>query len=141
MAEVDAVMAQAQQRTGGADALERLKEREEILQIGYWYQGEGLGTTLTPQAVLPFLQADPSRLAKTFEALVESGDLRRFESGYDFTPNGKRKAARMFTETFTDFQQPGHGECVDGCCDGDEPCETHAHVGHAHAGHSHGQHG
>ena len=134
-------MAQAQQQTGGADALERLKEREEILQIGYWYQGEGLGTTLTAQAVLPFLQADPSRLGRTFEALVESGDLCRLESGYDFTPDGKRKAARMFTETFTDFQQPGHGECVDGCCDGDEPCETHLHAGHVHAGHSHGQHG
>lgn len=135
MLEVDAVMAQAQQQTEGAVALERLKEREEILQIGYWYQGEGLGTMLTPQAVLPFLQADPSRLAATFEALVESGDLSRLESGYDFTPNGKRKAARMFTETFTEFQQPGHGECVDGCCDGDEPCETHAHAGHVHASH------
>jgi len=139
MPEVDAAMAQAQQQTGGADALERLKEREEILQIGYWYQGEGLGTTLTPQAVLPFLQADPFRLAETFEALAESGDLRRLESGYDFTPTGKRKAARMFTETFTDFQQPGHGECVDDCCDGDEPCETHAHAGHVHAHlHAHG---
>ena len=141
MPEVDAVMAQAQQQTGGADALERLKEREEILQIGYWYQGEGIGTTLTPKAVLPFLQANPSRLAATFEALVESGDLRRLEGGYDFTPEGKRKAARMFTETFTDFQQPGHGECVDGCCDGDEPCETHAGHGHVHAHvhtHAHG---
>ena len=132
-------MAQAHQQTSGADALERLMEREEILQIGYWYQGEGLGTTLTPQAVLPFLQAGASRLAETFEALVESGDLHRCDSGYDFTTDGKRKAARMFTETFTDFQQPGHGECVDGCCDGDEPCETHAHAGHVHThSHAHG---
>lgn len=140
MSEVDAVMAQAQP-TGDADALERLKQREEILQIGYWFQGEGLGTMLTPQAVLPFLQADATRLAETFEALVESGDLRRLDHGYDFTSEGKRKAARMFTETFTDFQQPGHGECVDGCCDGDEPCETHAqaHAGHVHThNHAHG---
>ena len=121
MPEGKAGMAQACEPINGADALERLKEREEILQIGYWFQGEGLGTTLTPQAVLPFLQAGSSRLADTFEALVESGDLWRRDSGYDFTPEGKRKAARMFTETFTDFQQPGHGECVDGCCDGDEP--------------------
>ncbi len=134
MPEVEAGMTQAYKATSGADALERLREREEILQIGYWYQGEGLGTVLTPQAVLPFLQADNSRLADTFEALVESGDLFRSDDGYDFTPIGKRKAARMFTETFTDFQQPGHGECVDGCCDGDEPCETHAgHDVHTHA--------
>ncbi len=133
MPEVEAGMAQASKATSGADALERLRAREEILQIGYWYQGEGLGTVLTPQAVLPFLQADSKRLADTFEDLVESGDLSRCDTGYDFTADGKRKAARMFTETFTDFQQPGHGECVDGCCDGDEPCETHAGHGHAHA--------
>ncbi len=137
MPEVETGMAQAFKGTSGADALERLREREEILQIGYWYQGEGLGTELTPQAVLPFLQADSSRLADTFEALVESGDLFRCDDGYDFTPEGKRKAARMFTETFTDFQQPGHGECVDGCCDGDEPCETHAGHVHVHT-HAHG---
>ncbi len=137
MPEVETGMAQALTATSGADALERLREREEILQIGYWYQGEGLGTLLTPQAVLPFLQADSKRLADTFEALVESGDFLRCDNGYDFTPEGKRKAARMFTETFTDFQQPGHGECVDGCCDGDEPCETHAGHGHVHA-HAHG---
>ena len=137
MPEMEGAMAQAYDQTSGADALERLKQREEILQISYWFQGEGLGTTLTPQAVLPFLQADASRLAETFEALVESGDLRRLDAGYDFTPEGKRKAARMFTETFTDFQQPGHGECVDGCCDGDEPCETHAGHVHTHS-HAHG---
>ncbi len=132
-------MARANGPTSGADALDRLRQREEILQICYWYQGEGLGTVLTPQAVLPFLPADPARLAETFEALVESGDLRPCGEGYDFTAAGKRKAARMFTESFTDFQQPGHGECVDGCCDGDEPCETHAHADHAHAhGHAHG---
>ncbi len=130
-------MAQALKATTGADALERLRAGEEILQIGYWYQGEGLGTVLTPQAVLPFLHADSERLADTFEDLVESGDLSRCDNGYDFTPVGKRKAARMFTETFTDFQQPGHGECVDGCCDGDEPCETHAGHGHVHT-HAHG---
>ena len=139
MPEVEAGMAQACEPINGADALERLKEREEILQIGYWFQGEGLGTTLTPQAVLPFLQTDSSRLADTFEALVESGDLSRCDSGYAFTADGKRKAARMFTETFTEFQQPGHGECVDGCCDGDEPCETHSHADHVHThSHAHG---
>lgn len=141
MPEVEAAVAHAFDQTSGAEALERLKEREEVLQIGYWYQGEGLGTTLFPQAVQPFLQADPARMAATFEALVASGDLRRLDNGYDFTVEGKRKAARMFTETFTDFQQPGHGECVDGCCDGDEPCETHAaaHAGPAHShSHAHG---
>ncbi len=109
--------------SAGERALARLREREEILQICYWYQGEGLGSTFTPQSVMPFLQTDSSRVSETFEELVEAGDLQRGERGYDFTQEGKRKAARMFVETFTDFQQPGHGECQDGCCDGDEPCK------------------
>ncbi len=124
-------------KEAGQFALERLKQREEILQISYWYQGEGFGAALTPEAVMPFLQSESSLIATTFDDLVESGDLKRADSGYDFTPEGKRKAARMFVEAFTDFQQPGHGECQDGCCDGDEPCEHHQ----AHAGHGHARHG
>lgn len=116
----------------GERALDRLKQREEILQICYWYQGEGLGSVFTPQSVMAFLQASPSRVAETFNELVESGDFQRADRGYEFTPDGKRKAARMFVEGFTDFQQPGHGECVDGCCEGDEPCDAqHLNCDHA----------
>ncbi len=106
----------------GEQALARLQEREEVLQICYWFQGEGLGDLFTPQAVLPFLTSDAALVVETFERLVEDGALVRRERGYGFAVEGKRTAARMFVETFTEFQQPGHGECQDGCCDGDEPC-------------------
>ncbi|GAC1346878.1 MAG: hypothetical protein NVSMB18_30260 [Acetobacteraceae bacterium] len=108
----------------GADPLEGLRQREEILQICYWYQGEGLGASFTPLSVIGFLQTDPASVDAAFEALAREGDLRRGERGFEFTPEGKRRAARMFVEEFTDFQQPGHGECVDGCCEGDEPCNA-----------------
>ena len=108
-------------------ALDRLREREDVLQICYWYQGEGLGNTFTPRLVQPFLSSEPGVITAAFDELVRSGELEQQETGYTFTPVGKRKAARMFTETFVDFQQPGHGECQDGCCDGDEPCAHHAH--------------
>ncbi len=113
----------------GEQALDSLKAREEILEICYWYQGEGLGLTFSPQSVMPFLQTSPSRVAETFEELADAGDLRRGERGYEFTAEGRRKAARMFVETFTDFQQPGHGECQDGCCDGDQPCQLNPTTG------------
>jgi hypothetical protein len=113
----------------GEQALERLKQREEILQICYWYQGEGLGSTFMPQSVMPFLQADPYHVAETFDELAEAGDFQRGELGYVFTAEGRRKAARMFVETFTDFQQSGHGECQDGCCDGNEPCTLNPTTG------------
>ena len=62
------------------------------------------------------------------------GDLRRDGGAYVFTATGRRKAGRMFFETFTEFQQASHGECNAGCCDGDEPCDdpTHDHHNHAH---------
>jgi hypothetical protein len=108
----------------GVDAFDRLKQREEILQICYWYQGEGLGASFTPQSVMAFLQADPASVTEAFEQLTRDGDLRHGERGFEFTPEGKRRAARMFVEGFTDFQQPGHGECQYGCCEGDEPCNA-----------------
>ncbi len=123
MAEAEA-SCRAQPEDAGERALDRLQQREEILQICYWYQGEGFGSDFTPGSVIAFLQADPIRVAATFEELAEAGDLQRVGRGYTFTPEGKRKAARMFVEGFTDFQQPGHGECMDGCCDGDEPCNA-----------------
>lgn len=114
-------------------ALDRLREREEVLQICYWYQGEGLGNAFAPRLVQPFLTSDAHVVAAAFDALVRDGELEHQGANYTFTPVGKRKAARMFTETFVDFQQPGHGECQDGCCDGDEPCAHHAHSGtHEH---------
>jgi len=115
-------------------ALDRMREREEVLQICYWYQGEGLGDTFAPRLVQPFLTSDASMVAAAFDALVRDGDLEKQGAVYVFTPAGKRKGARMFTEAFVDFQQPGHGECQDGCCDGDEPCAHHAHE---HAAHVH----
>lgn len=110
----------------GALALERLKEREDVLEICYWYQGEGLGDVFTPRSVMPFLTGDAEVIADTFERLVAEGAFERRESGYVFTADGKRRSARLFVETFTDFQQGGHGECRAGCCDGDEPCQLDA---------------
>ncbi|MEO1104378.1 MAG: hypothetical protein AAFW98_11700, partial [Pseudomonadota bacterium] len=58
-----------------SDALTRLKEREEVLQICYWYEGEKLGPTLDPQAVLPFMASDPAIVHEMFDLLVDEGDL------------------------------------------------------------------
>ena len=113
-------------------ALARLVEGEEVLQICYWYQGEGLGDRFSPQAVMPFLQSDPDLVAETFESLAATGDLARDGNAYVFTDKGRRKAGRMFFDTFTEFQQGGHGECHAGCCDEDENCEHHDHALHGH---------
>lgn len=112
-----------------ATALDRLVEREEVLQICYWYQGEGFGERFTPQAVLPFLQSDAARVAEVMASLAETGEMAAEGAAYVFTDAGRRKAGRMFFETFTEFQQASHGECNAGCCDGEEICD---HPGHDH---------
>lgn len=121
----------------GEAALQRLKEREEVLQICYWYEGEGLGPTLDADAVLPFMASDPDLVREVFGLLLADGDLVPAARGYAFTEAGKKKAARLFADTFTEFQLGAHGECTAGCCDEDaaEPCEHQHH--HAHPGHGH----
>lgn len=117
--------------TDETTALDRLMEREEVLQICYWFQGEGFGERFTPEAVLPFLQSDPARVAEVMASLVETGEIEAQGTACVFTEAGRRKAGRMFVETFTEFQQASHGECNAGCCDGEEVCIDPSHS-HAH---------
>jgi hypothetical protein len=112
--------------SAGNAALDRLKAREEVLQICYWYQGEGFGERLSPAAVMPFLNIDRAVVADIFEALAAEGEFERTDGGFVFSADGKRRAGRLFVETFTEFQTGTHGECTAGCCEGDEVCD-HEH--------------
>ncbi|WP_283647172.1 hypothetical protein [Marinovum algicola] len=51
-------------RDTDAQALDRLIEQEDVLQICYWYQGEGFGESFTPLAVLPFLKSGEGDVAE-----------------------------------------------------------------------------
>ena len=103
-----------------ADALNRLVLREEVLQICYWFQGEGFGEQYDPAALRPFLQCDLQAIALALEELVQRGELEAGDGHYRFTESGRREAGRLFAEGFADFQKQGHGECDAGCCDGDD---------------------
>jgi hypothetical protein len=105
--------------------LDRLQAREEIMQICYWYQGEGLGERFTLAAVMPFLPLDRALVAEIFEALVADGTMEQSSGTYAFTAGGKRGAGRLFVETFTEFQTGTHGECTAGCCESDEEACDH----------------
>lgn len=113
----------------GRNALETMVVREDVLQICYWYQGEGFGDSFTPEALLPFLQSDAESVRKVMSVLAEDGDLEHEGKAYVFTDAGKKKAGRMFYESFTELQMPTHGECNAGCCDGENECD-HEHEAH-----------
>lgn len=108
------------------NALDRMVVREDVLQICYWYQGEGFGDTFTPQALLLFLQNDEKTVTEVMAALAKDGTLVHEDGAYRFSSGGKRKAGAMFYESFTEFQLGTHGECTAGCCDGDEDSD-HSH--------------
>ncbi len=104
------------------DALTRLVNREEVLQICYWYHGEGFGEQYDGAVLGPFLQCDAQAIATALHELAVRGDLESADASgrYRFTEQGRREAGRLFAEGFADFQKQGHGECDAGCCDGDD---------------------
>lgn len=104
-------------------ALERLVDREEVLQICYWYEGEGFGSAFTAAALEPFLNCEAQAIQAAFVDLEARGRMRAADGGYRFTDDGREEAARLFAEGFADFQRPAHGQCEAGCCDGDDHSE------------------
>ena len=75
---------QAEQSTSNPGALDRLVNREEILQICYWYQGEGLGDVYNAKIIQPFLNYDENLIEIAFNELIEDGENQEEE---EFFPN------------------------------------------------------
>lgn len=110
----------AEQSSSPPGALDRLVNREEILQICYWYQGEGLGDVYNAKLIKPFLNYDENLIESVFHELLDDGLFERVQGAvesYSFTDKGKARGGRLFADSFSDFQKPGHGECAAGCCD------------------------
>ena len=113
----------AKTSTDSSPALDRLVDREEVLQICYWYLGEGLGEVYNPALLGPFLNRPSPAIDSALRELSAQGYLEPVAtptSGYRLTATGKRKAGHLFAESFSDFQKQGHGECDAGCCDEDD---------------------
>lgn len=103
------------------DTLARLANRDEVLQICYWYHGEGFGARFDADVLRPFLPCEPAAVAVALQELAAQGDLvADAAGGYRFSEAGRRTAGRLFADSFADFQKQGHGECDAGCCDGDD---------------------
>lgn len=112
----------AAQTHDSTSALDRLVNREEVLQICYWYKGEGFGDTFDAVALEPFLNTAVAAIESAFDELVTDGDLEPATGSraFRFTASGMKKGGRLFADSFNDFQKAGHGECAAGCCDGDD---------------------
>jgi hypothetical protein len=100
------------------DPTRDLSSLDEILQVAFWLQGEGLASSITAAALRPFLLLDLQIIDVLLERLVARGLLRRIE-----TASGAAEYA--FTE-FAGMSKPGHGEC------NDPDCECHRSGSAAH---------
>ena len=111
--------------------IDRLFNREEVLQICYWYQGEGFGDVYDSLTMNTFLNCDTDAIEDAFIELSEQGYLKPVDNDavpcYQFTASGKKKGGHLFADSFSGLQKAQHGECAAGCCDGDD----HSQCGYA----------
>jgi hypothetical protein len=113
------------------DPLDFIFWRDEILQILYWFQGEGFGEVVAPGDLVPFLEADEPHIRQQLERLVDEGYTRYAEGlpgRFELTDLGVREGARRFADEFAGLTNQAHGECNDPNCacrtEGPEACEA-----------------
>lgn len=120
-----------------AGLLRALHERDEILQILYWLEGERLVDTVAATDLLPFLPLPPQVIAAHLRVLGRQGYVDRVPDAgdrYRLTAAGRREGGRRFAEEFAPLLRQGHGECNDPACDchrtGDPTrCPAHQRTG------------
>jgi hypothetical protein len=119
------------------DALERLRWRDELLQIMYWFRGEGLGDVVEPRDLVTFLGAPVETVRLHLDRLVEDGFAELAGAGtdrYTLSERGVQEGGRRFADEFAGLTGQAHGECNNPNCSchtlGPDACTSH--VTHAH---------
>jgi hydrogenase maturation protease len=106
----------------GPDALDSLRQRDEVLQIMFWLHGEGLGPDVAVPDILRFVD-DERALRTALGQLVEDGYLEALDRGatssrYRLTATGVHEGRRRFLDEFEPYlARHAHGECGSADCD------------------------
>jgi hydrogenase maturation protease len=104
------------------DALDGLKQRDEILQIMFWLHGEGLGPDVAVPDILRFVD-DERAVRAALGQLVEDGYLEALSDHgasirYRLTATGVHEGRRRFLDEFEPYlARHAHGECGSANCD------------------------
>lgn len=102
-------------------ALDELFWREEILQVLYWMEGEGLAEAIPVSRLLTLLNTSKENLLHhvqkniTVGLIQTTGGLLDDQSFVKLTPAGKKEAGGIFRNAFEGMQKGGHGECGPDC--------------------------
>ncbi|MFC4723009.1 hypothetical protein ACFO5O_11805 [Geojedonia litorea] len=93
--------------------------KDEILQVLYWMDGEGIGSKVTLMQMLPFLNTSEENLRYHLDKLVIEGLLQSDQHDtrvqYCLSNIGKQEGGKHFAEAFHGMQKAGHGECGPDC--------------------------
>jgi hypothetical protein len=96
--------------------LDELFWRDEILQIAYWFRGEGFGDEVTAADLRRFLTDDAPDLEPHLRRMAQEGFVEPVGSSrYRLTELGRREGARRFADAFEEITKPAHGECSADC--------------------------
>ncbi len=103
------------------NAVDALFWREEILQVLYWMEGEGLETAVPFNRLMVLLNTTSKNLLFHLQKNLEAGYLQTEDdeltenSSVKMTPVGKKEAGAIFRNAFEGMQKAGHGECGPDC--------------------------
>ncbi len=103
-----------------SDSGDAIAREDELLELLYWFEGEGFGGVATLASITRFTSIDESVVQRTLNRLTARGDVvLDMASGgeYRLTDTGRREAARRFAAEFAPMLSQGHGECSDPNCD------------------------
>ncbi len=97
-----------------------IARRDEMLELLYWFEGEGLTASATIPAMTRFLSRPELEVRETIAELIARGLVIVHPgsgSEYRLTEKGRTEAARRFADEFASMLSQGHGECNDPDCD------------------------
>lgn len=103
------------------DAGREVAREDELLELLYWFEGEGFAGVASLEGIVRFTSLDEPLVRQTLTRLVGRGDVV-IDSGapgeeYRLSETGRREAARRFAAEFAPMLSQGHGECSDPDCD------------------------
>jgi hydrogenase maturation protease len=103
------------------DPVQELKRRDEILQVMFWLEGEGLGPDVALADLLRFVD-NPPAVAGALGRLVEDGYVEAEPAvpgaRYRLTRLGQDEGRRRFLDEFEPYlARHAHGECGAADCD------------------------
>jgi hypothetical protein len=95
-----------------------IARRDELLELLYWFEGEGFRGAASFDAIVRFLAQPAADVRATLDDLLRRGEVTEDAATgeYRLTEAGRREGARRFADEFAPLLGRGHGECNDPDC-------------------------